>query len=413
MIYQVGKYLRIFYEGMGNIFYEFPATAAPNVLDAANDGLSTDLATAKIAQLGQATGRAGDPAKLLENREIPLNGFALLLKNSGSALGAHLKIQKAAGSDALHDAQIQIFNSAGNPVGYISFEDSGNIYIGGDPAVNAITTGRQNILVGGNAGGTITTGIYNILIGNAAGYGIITESFNTIIGKDSGDNAPAAIGSSNTIIGAQQVDLGANFGDNNIYIGTFNNNSNGDTVGSRNIVIANGLGLGSTVNDLTIIGNITAGGAPIVIPNVVLLGAGPQNILVGQNSASAAFIDTGEKMQISGTVKARNNSLRIRAGIAADTFTANDNTLIMDSTAGNMTVSINPAALSTIGTGVNAMRTGIIGQVKKISADLNTITLNATSGLIYGLGAPAASLVFSAQGQSVSFQSDGTNIYIL
>jgi len=85
MIYQVGKYLRLFYEGVGNVNYEFPPSGASGVLNAANDGLSTDAATSKIAQLGQTVGRAADPAKLLEAREIPLNNNSLTLRNTFGA----------------------------------------------------------------------------------------------------------------------------------------------------------------------------------------------------------------------------------------------------------------------------------------------------------------------------------------
>ena len=49
MLYQPGKYLRVYYDGVGNVNYEFPPDAAPNVLDVANDGLSIDLAIGKIA----------------------------------------------------------------------------------------------------------------------------------------------------------------------------------------------------------------------------------------------------------------------------------------------------------------------------------------------------------------------------
>lgn len=66
--------LRIFFsaEGQGNIGYgDAPSDAAGEGLLNANDGLSKDLATGTIAQLGQAIGRAGDPAILTENREIP------------------------------------------------------------------------------------------------------------------------------------------------------------------------------------------------------------------------------------------------------------------------------------------------------------------------------------------------------
>lgn len=65
----------------GNIDYFKPATAAGiGALNNANDGLSVD-ASGLIARLGQPVGAAGDPAKLLENREIPFNNFSIKLKD--------------------------------------------------------------------------------------------------------------------------------------------------------------------------------------------------------------------------------------------------------------------------------------------------------------------------------------------
>lgn len=60
-----------------------PPPAAGTLLGA-NDGLSTDLATGTIAQLGQAVGRPGNPAGLTEDREIPDNNHRLFFgKNDG------------------------------------------------------------------------------------------------------------------------------------------------------------------------------------------------------------------------------------------------------------------------------------------------------------------------------------------
>ena len=57
--------------------------AAGTVVNA-NDGLSKDLATGTIAQLGQTVGRPGDPAALTEDREIPDVGHRLFFgKNNG------------------------------------------------------------------------------------------------------------------------------------------------------------------------------------------------------------------------------------------------------------------------------------------------------------------------------------------
>ncbi|HEY1040924.1 MAG TPA: tail fiber domain-containing protein [Bacteroidia bacterium] len=52
----------------------------------ANNGLSTNGPTDTYVHLGQSIGAAGDPGKLLDNREIPFNGFNFLF-NGNSASG--------------------------------------------------------------------------------------------------------------------------------------------------------------------------------------------------------------------------------------------------------------------------------------------------------------------------------------
>lgn len=85
------NYLRLYFsDGQGSVSYNGPSPLSPNnpTLTAANDGLSTDAATGKTAQFGQTLGRAGDPAKLLEDREIPMNGHRIFLDNvAGDAIG--------------------------------------------------------------------------------------------------------------------------------------------------------------------------------------------------------------------------------------------------------------------------------------------------------------------------------------
>jgi hypothetical protein len=99
--------LRIFYmpEGQGNISYDFPPDTAPGVLNAANDGLSTDAATGKIAQLGQTVGRVGNPAGLLETRELPMNGHRFFFGKDDGVSGV-------VGIDA--DDGISVSNAAGD-----------------------------------------------------------------------------------------------------------------------------------------------------------------------------------------------------------------------------------------------------------------------------------------------------------
>jgi hypothetical protein len=55
----------------------------PFVIGSANNGLSIDPITGRIV-LGQAIGTAGNPARFLSNREIPMNGFSFLMQNAGN-----------------------------------------------------------------------------------------------------------------------------------------------------------------------------------------------------------------------------------------------------------------------------------------------------------------------------------------
>lgn len=241
------QFLRLFYEGMGNI--EYGTSGAPAVdITSANDGLSADLATGKIAQLGQTVGRAGNPAALTEDREIP---------------GAHSVI----------------FGSAGS---------------------NAVTVNKDQGIDSTNTNGAII----------------------------------------------QSESLGQNF-----HI------------------------LYDDANHLEYLF-----GALIFIVD----------LLKGQLTSNFPFVPSG-----------LGSSIRKPPG-AAVVFVATDYTLLIDTTAGNVSISVDPVALA-----------GQLGNIKKISADVNTVTVTPTSGTIQGIGAPAASYVFNVQGENVSFQSDGINIYIL
>jgi len=62
--------------GISRTDQTLPGNVPPFVLTAANNGLSVDPITGRIV-LGQSVGAIGDPARLLNNREIPLKGFTL------------------------------------------------------------------------------------------------------------------------------------------------------------------------------------------------------------------------------------------------------------------------------------------------------------------------------------------------
>lgn len=73
------EFIRRFFEAsQGSVSYGFPPSTGGGggggTVTGANDGL-TDIAT--IIKLGQSVGAVGDPAKFIEDRQIPVNGFAL------------------------------------------------------------------------------------------------------------------------------------------------------------------------------------------------------------------------------------------------------------------------------------------------------------------------------------------------
>lgn len=58
-----------------------PPPGPPFLLTSADNGLSVDPVTKKIV-LGQSIGAIGNPAQLLDNREIPFNGFDFIFGNA-------------------------------------------------------------------------------------------------------------------------------------------------------------------------------------------------------------------------------------------------------------------------------------------------------------------------------------------
>src|ERR1700693_1537927 len=61
----------------------FPPPGPPFVITSANNGLSVDPVSGKIV-LGQDIGQAGDPAQLLNAREIPMKGFPFSFTDNGA-----------------------------------------------------------------------------------------------------------------------------------------------------------------------------------------------------------------------------------------------------------------------------------------------------------------------------------------
>jgi Cu/Ag efflux protein CusF len=120
------NYLKLYFsDGQGSSTYNGPSPFAPGnpTLIGANDGLSTDAATGKIAQFGQTLGRAGNPAQITEDRELPMNGHRIFLDNvAGETIGfdASLGISVFNNTGQSYQALWQI---TGNTGGWRVFTD--------------------------------------------------------------------------------------------------------------------------------------------------------------------------------------------------------------------------------------------------------------------------------------------------
>jgi hypothetical protein len=83
-------------------------------------------------------------------------------------------------------------------------------------------------------------------------------------------------------------------------------------------------------------------------------------------------------------------------------LTKNNSLLLCDTSTGNLVVNMDPTLFP-----------GQEFDIKKTSADLNSVTLTPLSGTIQGFGAPAATYSFNTQGESIRVKTDGVNFYII
>ena len=397
-------FLKIFRsaEGQGNIGYDDAPTTVPAAPITNADNLLTKVGS--TVEFGQVPGTLGNPGALIHDTEAPLNGFSLLFDLIGKLAGKHLIFKYDPAAAALFEPYFEFQDSAGTKIATLRIDPTGlGIYLGLNNGTTAI--GRQNVSIGDNTMLGVTTMRDSIAIGAQAllGAGLVNAVEKVVaIGADCMDiGAGFDIKSYGVFIGANSGDSGArNVGLNNTWVGSFINNGAlvlvGDT-GDFCIFLGSQIATGGGCTNLTIIGNAITS----LLSNLVLLGRFDQNVVIG--AALSAETDDGNKLQVRGNFDSKGISQPIRTtATAAETFGANDYTILCDTTAGNITVTIDPTT-----------RVGKIGNVKKISADINSVTLTAASGLIFDIGAGVASVSFNTQGENLQFQSDGTNIYIL
>lgn len=91
----------------------------------------------------------------------------------------------------------------------------------------------------------------------------------------------------------------------------------------------------------------------------------------------------------------------IRTSVGTPVVSEQDTTIVVDTSGGNAVVTINPA-----------LNTRIMN-IKKKGTDLNTITIQPSTGSIYADSGAQASFVFSGAGESISVQSDLTDLFVL
>jgi hypothetical protein len=385
----------------GSVFFGDCTFFQAAAVTGANDG--TSLSAGNV-QLGNLQGALGSPGKLLDPRELAMNGFPLLFDQIGRVAGAHLVFKLDAAAGGLFEPYFEFQDSTGAVCGTLRLDATGAIYFGQN--AGTVATGRGNIAIGENAMSLATIARDCVGVGEQALFSAGVTGFVekiTALGADCCDNPGFTVGSYGVYIGADTCDSGArNVGQLSVWLGSFINNGAtvlaGDT-GDNTILIGAEIGTGGGATNLTIIGfAITS-----LLSNLVLLGRFDQNIVIG--AALAGETDDGNKLQVRGNISTKGFAPGIRTTTtAAETFGATDTTIICDTTAGNINVSVNPGAV----VGVNRM-----GWIKKKLTDANTVTITPTSGSIFADAGAAASFTFNGPGESIQFQSDGVNLYVL
>jgi hypothetical protein len=301
---------------LSNIVYSGVATSLG--AGAANNGLSVN---GGIVQLGGPLG-AASAAQLLNNREIPLNGFGISMTGLGLAVGAHLIFQYAATAINSTEPQITMLNHLGVQIGALRIgESNDSVYLGNNAGSG--NTGIINVFVGGGAGAGQLTATRCIFIGGGAGQGNVDGMNNCIaIGNDAMDRSGSAVGLANIIIGQNAVTGNFTLGNTNIIIGSSAcQNPNTANIGNFNLVIGNGVNLGA-VSNTAIIGVVNTGASLLGLSNVFVIGDNTKNILLGQTIG--AWADSGDRLQVTGNINLNvaGNGIKIATGANGTAGTA-------------------------------------------------------------------------------------------
>ncbi len=275
----------------------------------------------------------------------------------------------------------------------------------GYQALYSNTTGTANNAFGWVALSGNTSGNDNVAIGNGALQGNTTGSNNVAVGQWALNECCTTGNDDNTAVGEGALDHTTGIGNTavggsaliNNYTGTYNT-AIGANINSTftNINYSTAIGAGATITNSN---TMVLGGT--AAPYLVKVGIGtntPGNTLqvVGSASATTAGIGTttpNSTLQVVGSVSAA-----IRTVTGATSLSNSDFTVLAGGTSG-YTITL-PAANTC---------TGRIYKILKISTGSYSLTIASAGGSIYII----ATNPFTIQYTGYTFQSDGTNWYVL
>lgn len=154
----------------------------------ASNGLSV---AAGVIQLGGPLGAAA-AANLLNNREIPLNGFSMTYSGIGQSVAPNGQvIYKQAAGIALTTPMLLWQNSAGAELARLTV-NSRDIYFGINSGAAVTASGLNNTCMGSQSGQVLTTGNHNSFFGAFSGQAVVAGTQNVAMGYASLDQADSS-----------------------------------------------------------------------------------------------------------------------------------------------------------------------------------------------------------------------------
>lgn len=308
---------------------------------------------------------------------IVVNGN-LFTNGTSSGFGSH------SGSDPNQHSDIVVSNNVfrnfanGNALNMYNYRNVtiiGNIIEGAGVGITAFRTGVigvENWIISNNQFFNLTNNGLNLF--NIKGLVISNNTFNHSvawgISVQTSDNVVITGNIVKNAGSSTTTDYGA------LEIATCTN-----TYIANNTLIKDPAGLGTGVNTIkaTLSTNVTIENNTVVTPGAttVLANLAGVSYIVGANTINTKITPF------------------INSVVGSYTYTPTDKAILVDTSGGNATITINPAIFNKAGL-----------RVKKTTADANTVTITPSSGTING----AASLVLTTQNETTDIQSDWVNL---